>query len=88
MGFLGWAPGVVLFFFGGAAALYCNVKLARLCIIDGKRYTRFRCARSACWPALHDCELGHTARRVPGPAWACVLSGSLPVWSAERCCAA
>lgn len=43
MGFLGWAPGVVLFFFGGAAALYCNVKLARLCIIDGKRYVRFRC---------------------------------------------
>ena len=27
---------------GGACALYCNVKLAKLCIINGKRFVRFR----------------------------------------------
>ena len=42
MAFLGWAAGTVLFVFGGLTALYCNIKLAQLCIIDGQRYTRFR----------------------------------------------
>ena len=27
---------------GGACALYCNIKLAKLCVIDGIRYVRFR----------------------------------------------
>ena len=42
MAFLGWAAGTVLFLAGGVMALYCNVKLARLAVIDGKRYVRFR----------------------------------------------
>ncbi|KAK9807181.1 hypothetical protein WJX73_004815 [Symbiochloris irregularis] len=42
MAFLGWAAGTVLFILGGAVTLYCNIKLANLCVINGKRYTRFR----------------------------------------------
>ena len=42
MAFLGWVAGTIFFIVGGCAALYCNLKLASLCIIDGKRYTRFR----------------------------------------------
>lgn len=42
MSFLGWIAGSILFIVGGACALYCNIKLARLCIIDGVRYVRFR----------------------------------------------
>lgn len=42
MSFLGWIAGSILFIAGGACALYCNIKLAKLTIINGKRFVRFR----------------------------------------------
>ena len=54
MAFLGWAAGTVLFLAGGVMALYCNVKLARLAVIDGKRYVRFRDISYAVFGRLSD----------------------------------